>query len=447
MNRVKTKAFAIHVEFRTRAAETRRPGSGLRSAQAKLEEVIGLALAIELEVTGFAIANVHTIRPASLLGSGKIDELGRQIADSAAALVILNAALTGAQQRNLERTWKTKVIDRTGLILEIFGERAHTREGALQVELAHLQYQRSRLVRSWTHLERQRGGFGFLGGPGESQLEIDRRLIQERIKRIEDELMTVKRTRRLHRRSRARVPYPVVAIVGYTNVGKSTLFNRMTRSSVYAEDLLFATLDPTMREVRLPHGRRIILSDTVGFISDLPTTLVAAFRATLEEVTSADLILHVRDVSHADSAAQAEDVEEVLKSLGVDDARRKDIVEVWNKIDRVAAPRNRAALAGRAARLPQVVCVSALTGEGIDDLLAVIENRLGERSGVYEITLDAAEGAERNWLYENSEILRRATAQNGAVTLTLRLDPAVAPVAEARFGGRLQSMSWRQAAE
>ena len=306
---------------------------------------------------------------------------------------------------------------------------------------------RSRLVRSWTHLERQRGGFGFLGGPGESQLEIDRRLIQERIKRIEGELTSVKRTRGLHRKSRARVPYPVVAIVGYTNAGKSSLFNRLTRSSVYAKDLLFATLDPTMREIKLPHGRRIILSDTVGFISDLPTMLVAAFRATLEEVISADLILHVRDVSHEDTQAQAEDVERVLKNLEVDEARRRDLLEVWNKIDLVTAERERAELAGRAARLPQVVLVSAMTGEGTDELLTAIEDRLGERSMVYEIIVKAAEGNARNWLYENGEVLRRKTAKDGALTLTLRFDSSVAPLAQAKFRDRLQPVNWRHAAE
>jgi GTP-binding protein HflX len=446
MSQAKTKAFAVHVEFTGKPAKTN-PVRGLRSAEARLQELIGLALAIDLEVAGFALAAIQTPRPATLLGAGKIEELGEQIAESGAELVIINAALTAGQQRNLERGWKTKVIDRTGLILEIFGERARTKEGSLQVELAHLQYQKSRLVRSWTHLERQRGGFGFLGGPGESQLEIDRRLIQERIKRIESELEAVKRTRRLHRRSRARVPYPVVAIVGYTNAGKSTLFNRLTKSKVYAEDLLFATLDPTMREIALPHGRRIILSDTVGFVSDLPTMLVAAFRATLEEVTSADLILHVRDISHPESEAQAEDVEQVMKSLGVDEVRRRNILEVWNKIDRVTGQRNRAAIAVRAARSPQVVCVSALTGEGIEALLTAIETKLAERSGIYEVTLDAAEGAERNWLYENSEVLQRSTAADGAVTLTFRLDPVMAPVAAARFRNRLQPVSWRQAAE
>src|SRR5215470_5084186 len=291
---------------------------GGRSPEARLEEAVGLARAIDLDVVEAGLVPLSEIRPATFLGKGKVEEIAGLAKSLKAALVVMDCAVSPVQQRNLEKAWNAKVVDRTGLILEIFGERAHTREGALQVELAHLNYQKSRLVRSWTHLERQRGGFGFLGGPGETQLEADRRMISERIARIERELEGVKRTRKLHRDSRKRVPYPIVALVGYTNAGKSTLFNRMTRAEVLSADMLFATLDPTLRAVDLPHGTRIILSDTVGFISDLPTMLVAAFRATLEEVVEADIILHVRDATHEDTAAQAHDVEEVLRALDID---------------------------------------------------------------------------------------------------------------------------------
>jgi GTP-binding protein HflX len=327
------------------------------------------------------------------------------------------------------------------LILEIFGERAQTREGSLQVELAHLQYQKSRLVRSWTHLERQRGGFGFLGGPGESQLEIDRRLIQQRIGRIEEELETVKRTRGLHRQSRARVPYPVVALVGYTNAGKSTLFNRLTNSGVLAKDMVFATLDPTMREVILPQGRKIILSDTVGFISDLPTMLVAAFRATLEEVLSADLILHVRDISHEDSEAQAGDVESVLIELGLDEFRRRHVIEVWNKIDLVAEEERRQALASLSRRRENVVLTSSVTGEGLDALRDLIERRLAAASLVFDIELGSEQGQELSWLYSRGEILsRQDDGEHGLVRLRVRFDPAVAPLARARLGDKLKAI-------
>src|SRR5499427_7267191 len=301
-----------------RAAAAPGYSASLRSPQARLEEAVGLAAAIDLDVKASGLVPVPNPRPATLFGSGKVEELKGLVRAEEASLVIVDHPLTPVQQRNLETAWNTKVLDRTGLILEIFGQRAHTREGRLQVELAHLTYQRSRLVRSWTHLERQRGGFGFLGGPGDTQIEADRRVIEERIARIEVELDKVKRTRKLHRDSRKRAPYPIVALVGYTNAGKSTLFNRMTTASVLSADMLFATLDPTLRAVELPHGARVILSDTVGFISDLPTMLVAAFRATLEEVIEADVILHVRDVSHEDAEAQAHDVAEVLRRLDVD---------------------------------------------------------------------------------------------------------------------------------
>jgi GTP-binding protein HflX len=326
------------------------------------------------------------------------------------------------------------VIDRTGLILEIFGRRARTREGTLQVELAHLTYQRSRLVRSWTHLERQRGGFGFMGGPGEAQIETDRRLIGERIIKIERELEGVKRTRQLHRASRKRVPYPIVALVGYTNAGKSTLFNRMTRASVVSADMLFATLDPTLRAVDLPHGTRMILSDTVGFISDLPTMLVAAFRATLEEVIEADLILHVRDVSHGDTEAQSRDVENVLRELGIapDDPR---LVEVWNKIDRVdAAERERLDnLVHRQPAEHRPALVSAVTGEGIDPLIGLIEDRLAQSRVVLELDLDVADGAGASWLYRNVEVLDKAMTDDGRLAMTVRVDPAKADLVRSKF--------------
>jgi GTP-binding protein HflX len=438
MNAGRTRAIVLHIEFKSRSPARDGRIASDRSAEAKLEEARGLASAVGVEVVDQRIVVLGTVHPNALLGEGKVKEIAGLVAEKEAWLVIINAQLSPVQQRNLEKAWNAKVLDRTGLILEIFGERAQTREGSLQVELAHLQYQKSRLVRSWTHLERQRGGFGFLGGPGESQLEIDRRLIQQRIARIENELETVKRTRSLHRQSRARVPYPVVALVGYTNAGKSTLFNRLTNSNVTAEDLLFATLDPTMREVELPHGRKIILSDTVGFISDLPTMLVAAFRATLEEVLSADLILHVRDISHEDTEAQSADVERVLEDLGLDEIQRRRIIEVWNKIDAVVDAETERALASLEKRREGVAIVSALTGEGIDRLLSLIENRLAVASLTYDIELSAGEGQELSWLYSRGEVLKRRDDEGGLTHLVVRFDPAVAPLAQARFGERLK---------
>ena len=382
-----TRAIVLHVDRRDRKA----PITSDRAVAARLEEAVGLALAIDLEIADSIVAPVSAPRPSTLLGSGKVAEIGERVKETETEVVVVNAQLSPIQQRNLEKEWGAKVLDRTGLILEIFGRRASTREGTLQVELAHLQYQKSRLVRSWTHLERQRGGFGFLGGPGESQLEADRRLIQERISRIEGQLESVVKTRALHRKGRARVPYPVVALVGYTNAGKSTLFNRLSGAEVLAKDLLFATLDPTMRVIQLPHGRKIILSDTVGFISDLPTSLIAAFRATLEEVLSADIILHVRDVAHADSEAQAEDVDRVLAELGIDELRRSNIIEVWNKLD-LLPPEERAGREAQALRKPGCVLVSAVTGEGVGPLLELVEGRLGADDTVYEVLLDAEDG-------------------------------------------------------
>jgi GTP-binding protein HflX len=396
---------------------------GGRSPESVLDEAVGLAKAIDLEIVHAETVRIMQPRPATLLGSGTVENFKELIEAQKIALTIVDSPLSPVQQRNLERAWNCKVIDRTGLILEIFGERARTREGQLQVELAALSYQRSRLVRSWTHLERQRGGFGFLGGPGESQLEMDRRLIGDRIIRIKRDLEEVKRTRGLHRKARQRVPYPVVALVGYTNAGKSTLFNRLTRATVMAKDLLFATLDPTMRAVALPSGRSIILSDTVGFISDLPTDLVAAFRATLEEVAGADVILHVRDISHPDTAAQSRDVETVLRDLGL--AAQVDagqVVEVLNKID-LLSPEARQVLNEQLQRTTDQLPISATTGEGVDALLAEIDRRLAASRRVMDYRLPHADGAAIAWLYEHGEVLERRDDDDSAY-VRVRLDPA-----------------------
>ncbi len=402
--------------------QLRGAGEKGRSAEARLAEAIGLARAINLTVAGGEVVRLTRFTPATLIGSGAVARLGERVAVEKIDLVVLDAALSPVQQRNLERAWKCKVIDRTGLILEIFGERARTREGQLQVELAALTYQRSRLVRSWTHLERQRGGFGFVGGPGESQLEIDRRLIGDRIVRIKDELEDVKRTRGLHRKARKRVPYPVVALVGYTNAGKSTLFNRLTRAAVMAKDILFATLDPTMRLVRLPSGRDIILSDTVGFISDLPTDLIAAFRATLEEVQEADLLLHVRDISHPESASQRSDVHAVLGDLGLDEAVEQTMIEVLNKVD-LLDPAARSQLQHQAGREVRAVPISATTGEGCDALLQIIDRRLAASRQVVEVRLRHRDGGVIAWLYDHGEVLGRRDDAEFSY-LRVSLDPA-----------------------
>jgi len=389
-----------------------------RTPEARREEAVGLAGAIDLNIVGSQIATLSEIRPATYLGKGKVEEIAARVTEEEIALVVMDCALSPVQQRNLEKAFSAKVIDRTGLILEIFGRRARTAEGTLQVELAHLEYQKSRLVRSWTHLERQRGGFGFLGGPGETQIETDRRLIQERMIRITRDLEQVKKTRALHRKSRKQVPFPIVALVGYTNAGKSTLFNRLTRADVMAADMLFATLDPTMRALRLPHGGAAILSDTVGFISDLPTLLISAFRATLEEVLAADVILHVRDISHVDADAQAEDVKTILADLGVDRADEK-LIEVWNKVDRLD-PERRAALTVSSLK---PVAVSALTGEGIGDLLSAIETRLAEGRRTIDLDLDGADGRSVHWLYEHAEVMSRRDDSDGRVHMTVRAAP------------------------
>jgi GTPase len=414
----------------------RNGGQPARSSDDRLAEAVALARAIELEVCAAHLVPLAHPRAATLFGSGKVAEISALVAEHAAGLVIVDHQLSAIQQRNLERAWACKVLDRTGLILEIFGERARSREGALQVELAHLTYQKSRLVRTWTHLERQRGGFGFLGGPGEAQIETDRRLIEERIEALRRDLKGVVRTRALHRAGRRRTPFPLVALVGYTNAGKSTLFNRLTGATVLVRDQVFATLDPTMRAVALGRGRRVILSDTVGFISDLPTTLVAAFRATLEEVVAADLILHVRDISHPDTEAQAHDVAAVLTQLGIDaDAADHRVMEVWNKADRLSeAGRTAAICAIHGAKERHPVLVSAWTGEGLDALRQAVDERLGASDEILTLEIPARAGALLSWLHDNAQVLAQETADSGAITARVRIDPE----SRAKFEGQLR---------
>lgn len=389
------------------------------SAEARLDEASGLAQAINLDVVYREIVRVREIKPATLVGQGVIDRLAAVAADEDIGLIIFDTSLTPIQQRNLEKKLQIKVIDRTALILEIFGERAQTKEGKLQVELAHLTYQRSRLVRSWTHLERQRGGAGFLGGPGETQIELDRRIIDDKILKIKRDLEKVKKTRQIQRLARQRVPYPVAAFVGYTNAGKSTLFNMLSGSSVLAQDMLFATLDPSMRKILLPSGKNVILSDTVGFISDLPHELIMAFRATLEEVLAADLVIHIRDVASENTKQQRQDVLHVLENLGFKDIQNSpQYIEVLNKIDLLAAEKK--AEMQRKTAASGTVCVSALTGEGQNELLQLIDERLADGLEIEEIRIPAADGRKLAWLYAHSEVLTR-TDEEDDIVLTVRI--------------------------
>ena len=402
-DRVSTRAWVLHPDIKS--------DPDRREAQPALDEAVGLAVALpDLEVIGSEVVPLPKAHAGLLFGSGKIEELRLRFSENEIALVLIDGPVTPVQQRNLERKWKVKILDRTGLILEIFSDRARTREGVLQVEMAALSYQRTRLVRAWTHLERQRGGLGFVGGPGETQIEADRRAIDTQIVRLKRQLDKVVKTRSLHRAARAKVPYPIVALVGYTNAGKSTLFNHLTGASVMAKDMLFATLDPTMRKVELSNGLEVILSDTVGFISDLPTELVAAFRATLEEVLGADLIVHVRDIAHPGSDEQSRDVLSILSTLGVSSER--PLLEVWNKIDQFDGD-ERDALRARAARDNKIFAVSALTGEGISDLLDEIADQLQNARTETVLHLSFEDGRRRAWLFEQDVVQEESQTENG----------------------------------
>lgn len=407
------------------------------SIEARKAEFEGLARAIRTEIVFSEIVKVREVKPSTFIGGGRVEDIKKMVEEGEVELLLFDGALHPVQQRNLEAETGAKVLDRTGLILEIFGERAATREGVLQVELAHLNYQRSRLVRSWTHLERQRGGFGFLGGPGETQIESDRRLLEDRIRLLEDRLDKVKRTRSQQKGRRDDVPFAVVALVGYTNAGKSSLFNRLTGAGVFAENLLFATLDTTVRKIALPHGREVMLSDTVGFVADLPTTLVAAFRATLEEVTEADVILHIRDVANPDHAAQAEDVLKVLGELGVS-ASTTPIIEVWNKID-LLADRGALQTIAPAGQVAATAAVSAYTGEGAADLLGLVEKVLSAKSPLYRVHIPHTMGGDVGWLYGHAEIIGKDEPDEEGQTYEVRVDPRHKAAFTERFSGRIEA--------